>query len=304
MALLMSEMKVITPTSLSDALALMQEHREGARPLAGATDVTVRVKEGHWHVPLWINIRRLPELNQITVVDGQVEIGAAVTYGRMLRSPLLQLHAPLLLQAARDVGAVQIQALGTLGGNLGTASPAGDALPSLYALEAQVRLTSTRGERLVPVEAYCLGPGKTVRQPDELITGVRFAAQAAGERSMWQKLGLRGAQAISLVSLAMRLQLGESLRTVSFARCAFGAVGPTVLRAPKCEQMIVHAGNLDEPMLRGIGQMAWKEVLPISDVRASAEYRQQMAAALLQRGLLQLLPESRGEGGMLDGGSD
>lgn len=285
--MLLSEMQVTRPASLPEALKLLQDHQDQARPLAGATDAMVRVKEGHWRVPLWIDIRRLPELNEIREVGGLIEVGAAVPYGRLLRSGLLQRRAPLLLQAVRDIGSVQIRATGTIGGNLGTASPAGDALPPLYALEAEVRLVSSDGERVVPIEQFVLGPGKTVRRPDELIAAVRFAPQPEGEISLWQKLGLRGAQAISVVSLAMRLWRGEAPASVSFARFAYGAVGPTVLRARKCEQMLMHTAPLDEAKLRAIGQMAWKEVLPISDLRASAEYRQQMAAALLQRGLLQ-----------------
>jgi xanthine dehydrogenase FAD-binding subunit len=286
----LSEMKVVTPGDLGEALKLMSEHREAARPLAGATDAMVRVKEGQWRAPIWVHIRRVPELNQIRETGSQVEIGAAVPYGQMLRSDLLRRKAPLLLQAAAEIGAAQIQAVGTIGGNLGTASPAGDSLPPLYALEARVRLASVRGEREVPVEAFISGPGRTQREPDELITAVCFAAQPPGELSKWQKLGLRGAQAISLVSLAMRLR-PDGPNRVTFARFAFGAVGPTVLRAKKCEQMLMNVWPLDAAKLMGIGQMAWKEVLPISDVRASAEYRQQMAVGLLQRGLLELLGE-------------
>lgn len=287
--MLMSEMRVVRPASLGEALQLLREHGEEARPLAGATDAMVRIKEGHWRVPLWLDIARLPELQRVDQRDGMVVIGAAVPYGRLPRNPMLRESAPLLLEAVRDIGAVQIRATGTIGGNLGTASPAGDALPPLYALEAEIGLASEAGERWVPVSDFITGPGKTVRQPDELITAVRFAPQPEGELSLWQKLGLRGAQAISVVSLAIRLRRGAGADSVAFARFAFGAVGPTVLRARLAEQMITHHQPLDEAALTGIGQMAWKEVLPISDLRASAEYRQNMAAALLKRGLLRLL---------------
>lgn len=283
-----SEMQVVTPGSLSEALMLLSEHRDTARPLAGGTHSMVRVKDGASRAPLWVDIRHLPELNQIGEQNGQIEIGAAVPYGRMLRSDLLRRKAPLLLAAAADIGAVQIQTLGTLGGNLGTASPAGDSLPPLHALEAKVRLASLQGERLIPIDDFILGPGRTRREPDELIIAVTFAPQSPHELCRWQKLGRRDAQAIAVVSLAIRLRRDWSAR-ISFARFAFGAVGPTVMRARKCEQMIMNVWPLDPYKLRGIGQMAWKEVLPISDVRASAEYRQQMAAALLQRGLLELL---------------
>jgi xanthine dehydrogenase FAD-binding subunit len=284
-----AEMKVVTPGTLAEALALLQEHGGQARPLAGATDAMVRVKEGQWRVPLWVQVRRLPELNRVEVADGQVTVGAAVPYGRMLGHEGLRRSAPLLLQAVREIGAVQIQAMGTLGGNLGTASPAGDGLCALAALEAEVQLLSAGAERWVPMDRFLLGPGRTGRRPDELIGAVRFAAQPSEERSLWQKLGLRGAQAIAIVSLAMRLRPGAVPGSVSLARLAYGAAGPTVLRARKCEAMLEQVGELDPARIRGISQMAWKEVLPISDVRASAEYRQQMACALLQRGLMRLL---------------
>lgn len=272
-------MKVVRPPDLAGALRLLREHGDQARPLAGGTDAMVRIKEGQWQVPLWIDIRRLPELNVLHAADGQATIGAAVTYGRLLRSSLVQVKAPLLAAAAAEVGAVQIQAMGTIGGNLGTASPAGDAIPPLFALDAEVGLRSADSERWVPVEQFVLAPGRTARQPDELITAVRFRPQAPDERWKWQKLGLRGAQAIAIVSLAFRLRPG-------FARVAYGAVGPTVLRARKCEAMLSQGAPVD---IRSVAQMAWKEVLPISDVRAGADYRQQMACALLERGLREVL---------------
>lgn len=284
--LAISDIQVVTPRSLAEALARLGPD---ARPLAGATDATVRMKEGQWRPALWVNIARLPELRGVTIAGGQVRIGAAEPYGALLRHPGLQQAAPLLLQAVREIGSAQIRATGTIGGNLGTSSPAGDSLPPLYALEARVHLASVAGERVLPIHEFILGPGKNQRRADELITAVSFAAQAPAELSHWQKLGLRGAQAISLVNLALRLVPGETPRSVQQAWIAFGAVGPTILRARVCEQMLVHAGPLDAAKVKGIAQMAWKEVLPISDLRASAEYRQQMAVALLRRGLVHLL---------------
>lgn len=287
--LALSDIQVATPASLSEALALLAAHGEGARPLAGGTDAMVRMKEGHWRPATWVYVARLPQLRGVSIQEGTVRIGAAEPYGALLRHAGLQAAAPLLLQAMREVGSVQIRATGSIGGNLGTASPAGDALPPLYALNAHVHLASVQGERSMRVAQFIIGPGRTQRRPDELITAVSFPAQAPDERSLWQKLGLRGAQAISLISLAVRLLPGEAERTLRGAHVAYGAVGPTVLRAPMCEEMLVQAGPLDAAKVRGIAQMAWKEVAPISDLRASAEYRQNMAVALLRRALVRLL---------------
>lgn len=284
--LAISEIHVVTPRSLAEALDLLAA--PDARPLAGATDATVRMKEGQWRPAVWVNIARLPELRGVLAVSGRLRIGAAEPYGVLLRHSTLQAGAPLLLQAIRQIGSVQIRATGSIGGNLGTASPAGDALPPLHALEATIHLIGKQGERAMNINEFILGPGKTQLQPGELITAVSFAAQRPQELSYWHKLGLRGAQAISLVNLALRLQPGEAPRTVHKAWVAFGAVGPTILRARMCEQMLVHAGPLDAAKARGIAQMAWKEVLPITDLRASAEYRQAMAVALLRQGLVSL----------------
>lgn len=284
--MLVSEMQVITPATLDEALAVLAEHGDRARPLAGATDAMVRIKEGHWHVPLWVNIRSLPDLNRVETAGDTVRVGAAVPYGRMMRDPVLRERAPLLLQAVREVGSVQIRATGTMGGNLGTASPAGDSLPALYALEAHVLLRSAGGgERAVPISEFISGPGRTLRRPDELITAVEFRSQAPGERYLWQKLGLRGAQAITLISLALRVRPG------SYARAAYGAVGPTVIRAAGCEDLLRAGPPYDSEQ---IAALAESEVRPITDLRATAEYRRAMAGALMQRALLQLFPEEVG----------
>lgn len=287
--MLLSEMRVVTPGTLDEALALLRRHGTDARPLAGGTDAMVRIKEGDWHVPLWVNIQRLTELRGANRSGDMVEVGAAMPFSRMLRDPGLRESAPLLLRAVGAIGSVQIRSTGTLGGNLGTASPAGDSIPALYALDAKVRLVSADGERLIPIEQFFRGPGQTVRRSDELIAAVRFDAQAGDELSSWQKLGLRGAQAISIVSMAMRLTRGAEPGRVGLARIAFGAVGPTVLRARRCEEMLTGAGSLDAARLGEIAWNAAREVAPISDIRAGAEYRRHMAAALLHRGLSEWL---------------
>lgn len=288
MSVPVSAIRVARPASLAEALSLLAE-KPAARPVAGGTDAMVRMKEGHWVPPLWVDIRRLPELRGIRADGGRLTVGAGEPYGSLLRSPLLQARGPLLLQAVRDVGSVQIRATGTIGGNLGTASPAGDAIPPLYALGAVVHLASRQGERAVEIEQFFLGPGRTVRRPDELITAVSFPPQDPAELSLWQKLGLRGAQAISVVSLALRLTPGPDPGTVQQARFAYGSVGPTVLRARKAETLAEQVGTLTHERRRAVARMAWKEVLPISDIRASAEYRREMAVALLERGLHRVL---------------
>jgi xanthine dehydrogenase FAD-binding subunit len=281
----LSEIRVVTARTAAEALRYLQEYGSDARLIAGGTDAVVEMKEKVRLPKVWVDISRVDELRFIGTAGEQLTVGALSTYTDILRSPLLREKAPLLVEACAYVGAVQIRNAGTIGGNLGTASPAGDSLPPLYALEADVTLLGPGGERRVPVEEFFVGVRRTVRRPDELIAAVSFLPQPAGERSLFQKLGPRHSQAISIVNLAIRLRL-EPDRSLSFARFAYGAVAPTILRARKCETAALVAGPLDDARARAIAQLAWKEVAPITDIRGTAEYRREMAVSLMLRGLL------------------
>lgn len=289
----LSEIRVASAHSLDEALRLLNEYGPDARLLAGGTDAVVEMKEQVRLPKVWINIAPVRELRHISLQGEQVVIGALCTYSEIMRSPLLRAQAPLLTEACSHIASVQIRNAGTIGGNLGTASPAGDALPPLYTLEADVTLLSKAGERRVKVEDLFVGVRRTVRRPDEIISAVSFAPQPSGERSLFQKLGPRGAQAISIINLAMRLRM-EPDRTISFARFAYGSVAPTVIRARKCEAAAQSAGPLDEARLRAVAQIAWKEVAPITDLRGSAEYRRAMAVSLMLRGLWSLAGKEAG----------
>lgn len=291
--MLLSEIQVVTARTVDDALRYLRDYGPGARLIAGGTDAVVEMKERIRLPQVWVNIARCRELRVIREGPEGITVGAGSTYTDILRSEVMRTQAPLLVEACAEIGAVQIRNQATIGGNLGTASPAGDSIPALYALEASVTLRSLDGERTVKVDDFFTGVRKTVRRPDELITAITFAPQPAGERSLFQKLGPRSAQAISVVNLAMRLQLNPD-RSVKLARFAYGAVAPTILRARKCETAAEAAGPLDEQKIRAIAQLAWKEVAPISDLRASAEYRREMAVSLLLRGLWQLAGKEEG----------
>lgn len=288
-------MQVVTAGSLAEALQLLDEHGPEARLLAGGTDAVVEMKDQVRLPAVWIDIGRVAALKGIEATPDQMRVGALCTYSEILRASPLRERAPLLTQACAQIGSVQIRNMATLGGNLGTASPAGDTLPPLYALEAHVMLLSKRGERTVKVEDFITGVRRTVRQPDELIAAVSFAPQPPAERSLFQKLGPRGAQSIAMVNLAMRLGLNDD-GSLGYARFAFGSVAPTVIRARKCESAALAAGALNEAKVRAIAQLAWKEVAPISDVRASAAYRRDMVVALMHRGLWALLGKEVGIG--------
>ena len=274
--MLQAEVPVYTPATLAEARRMLQEG--GTRPVAGGTDAMVRFKDGIWRPMAWVSLHRLRgELAYIHEDGDWLEVGALTTFSELLASRVIRERAPLLAKAVRTIGGPAIRNMGTLGGNIGTASPAGDSLPALYALDADVIVN---GVTSTSVAELMIGPGRLKLLVGDLITGVRFRAQAPDELCTYEKLGLRAAHAISLASVAVRL-------APSMARVALGAVAPTVLRVPEAEAALV-AGHAAAAVVA-----AQDAARPISDVRASAEYRRAMAGNLLLRGLMRMLgPEA------------
>ncbi|MDM5198418.1 xanthine dehydrogenase family protein subunit M [Fictibacillus enclensis] len=283
-----SEIDMLSPHSLLECLYLLENDKASFRLLAGGTDAVVRMKEGKWQHDCWLNLKNIDELKFIAIEKDEIHIGPLATHSEIISSPLLQDHADVLVQASREVGAAQMQNMGTIGGNIGTASPAGDTIPALFALGASIELTSITGKRQVSAEDFFIGPGKTVAFPNEIITKISFKIRGKHDIGIFQKLGPRKAQSISIVNVAISLSMKEGTKECLGGRIAFGSVGPTVLRAKKCEAML-SLGELSNDMISNISSVAWKEVMPISDIRASASYRRDMASALLERGLYRLM---------------
>lgn len=283
-----AEIGMISPKTVQECLAYLQKSGDELRLVAGGTDAVVQMKEGKGLPHTWLNLSGLNELRYIKEEGEDIHIGAMTTHSDLAKSNLLRKKALALAEASWEVGATQIRNMGTIGGNVATASPAGDTIPALYVLDAQVEVQSLSGKRKIEIEKFFLGPRKTILRKDEMITAIIIRAQQQNEISIFQKLGPRRAQAISIVNVAMKLKMGAGLRECQGGKIAFGSVAPTVIRAEKCEAMLGLAPLTDE-MIGDIGKAAWKEVAPISDIRASAAYRKAMAGALLERGLYRLL---------------
>lgn len=264
------ELELLRPRSLKDALTMLRD--EGPlTPLAGGTDLFVGLNAGALPDRRFLDLWGLDELRGIHKDGKWLSFGALTTYSDCLRSKKVAAALPILQDASREVGGVQIQNRGTLAGNVGNGSPAGDSLPVLMAADATVLLRSKKdGEREVPLTAYYTGYRATVRRPDELIVGLRLKTPKKSERQQFRKVGTRAAQAISKVVIAV---VGE--------RVAFGSVGPVVLRARKVEEYLAGGGR----DLREAQRLLSEEIRPIDDVRSTAEYRRRVAANLLAAAL-------------------
>lgn len=285
--MLVSEIEIITPQSVNDCLLLLSKNETEHRIIAGGTDAVVRMKEGKWRPSAWINIKGLKDLRYIKEKNGAIHIGPLTTHTDIIHSPLLQKRADVLVEACREVGAVQMQNMGTIGGNIGTASPAGDTIPALYVLEASIELQSINSSRLITINQLFTGPGRTVIKPNEMITNIIIKPQTENEIGIFQKLGPRKAQSISIVNVAIMLSMASNRECLG-GKIAFGSVAPTIIRAKKCEALL-SLTPLTDDIIENIAKVAWKEVMPITDGRATAEYRRDMASALLERGLFRLM---------------
>lgn len=270
------------PTSLTEALSLLAQ--PGWRVIAGGTDILVQNEHRVKALNL-LDLSALTELRYIHEDDQAVHIGTLATYTDLIRSAAVQTHASALVQAAGEVGGVQIQNMGTLGGNLVNASPAADGVPALLVVGAQVVLRSLRGERIVAAHDFATGPGKTVLQPDELLTEIIIPKiQSAGrEITFFEKVGPRRAQTIAKASVALRGWLTPE-GWLTGVQVALGAVAPTVMLAPQTAQALMAGPFTEETLLRA-GQVAHDECRPIDDIRSTAAYRRKLVRGLLIRNL-------------------
>jgi len=280
-------MNIVRPRSLAEALELAAKGRGPRYFLAGGTDLLVKAKDGLLPQEISLfDITGLKELARIEKQNGvagdpRLCIGALATYDDMVRSRDIQQYAPALYEACRVVGSPQIRNRGTLGGNLGNASPAGDTVPPLYTLEAEVTLASAAGERRVPIQAFFTGPGQTVRRAEELIVGVSFPLRYH-LRGTFLRLGQRQAQTISKVSIAVSAQVKG--RRFEYLHIALGAVAPTVIFAERTEATLRNQPWSRETLAEAKGAII-NEVRPIDDIRSNAEYRRAMCGVLLEKAM-------------------
>ena len=277
----------LAPASLDEALEALAARAPNARLIAGGTDLLIELDLGVRAPCALIDISRLPGLDTISIDAGIVHLGPLVTHAQVVADPRLRTAAAPLALACREIGAPQIRNRGTVAGNLITASPANDSITALMALDAEVTLRSVQGQRVVALRDFYTGVRKTVMRPDEMLTDIAFAALAEDERGAWIKLGLRRAQAISLVNTAVTIAR-DSAGRITRARIALGAVTPTIVRVPEAEAALV-GGRLGDAAIAAAAKLAKAAAHPISDVRASAEYRLDMVGVLVARALRAIL---------------
>ncbi|HML24379.1 MAG TPA: FAD binding domain-containing protein [Aggregatilinea sp.] len=281
-------------TSIGEALDLLAQYGAQARVVSGATDLILELERGQRAgVDTLIDITRVPGLDEITVHSDSIRLGPLVTHNHVVHHADIVARALPLAQAAWSVGAPQIRNRGTVAGNVITASPANDTITPLWALGASVTLSSVRGERTVEFPAFYQGVRRTVMEPDELLTGITFPMLAANERGIFLKLGLRRAQAISVVNITVIV--GMDGDTITNARITLGSVATTIIRAPLAEEYLQGKALTDET-IREAARLVAETPKPIDDVRSTAAYRSEMCRVLAARALRALRDGAEREG--------
>jgi xanthine dehydrogenase small subunit len=265
-----ADRSLLHPRSLAEALRMLRDDGPLV-PLAGCTDLYVALNFGTLKDGRFLDLWRLDALRRMEVRGDKLWIGALVTHADLIRSPLVARRVPMLAAAASEVGGVQIQNRGTIGGNVANASPAGDTLPVLAAAEATVVLTSAAATRRVAFTSFYTAYRRTVMRADELI--VAFEFPVARGRQWFRKVGTRAAQSISKVVMAGIHDPGGPA-----PRIALGSVAPTVVRLPRTEAALASGAPIEDAQ-----RTLTDEIAPIDDLRSTAEYRRRVAANLLGR---------------------
>ena len=282
------------PTTALEAAEILREAAGAATPIAGGTDLTVRLRKGEERPAVLVDLAGIEEFGGVELTPdpdavGQMTIGALATHGALAADALVREHAPLLAEACATVGSPQIRSRGTIGGNVANASPAGDGAVALLALDAAVRVVSAddcEGDRGgLPLEGFFTGPGETVLREDELIGWVSFDCPAKSARSVYLKAGQRNALAIAIVSVAALYEPEAGL-----IRIALGSVAPTPVRAREAEELFETewpTGDC-EAVIDAVAARAVDCSNTIDDLRASGEYRRILVEALTKSALGQL----------------
>ncbi len=277
----MQDFEYLEPQTVSEAISLLDKHKESVKVMAGGTDLVIRMIMNTRKPKHIIDLKAVPGLAYISCED-VIRIGATTTMQSIAKSTELKRVCPQIVQVAEQFASITIGNMATLGGNLCNASPGADTPAPLIALSARVNIAGLGGTRTVPVEEFFTGPGNTVMKPNEILTEVQIPLPSTTARWGYIKFGTRSISDLAVVSVATLVSMKNS--RFDSARIALGSVFPTPLRAKKAEEALIGKA-ISEATIDKAARLAMEDCSPISDVRASAEYRKQMAYVLTMRAL-------------------
>ncbi len=281
------------PKTLQEAFALLSTYQRDARVLAGGTDLLVKMKHRRQVPPHVVNIKRIPGLDYVRYEEGQgLRIGALTTIETIKGSPEVRRKYPMLHEAISYMATIEIRNRATLAGNVCNASPAAENVPALLLLGAKARIASKNGERVVPLEEFFMGPGRTVLQPDEIVTEIQIPEPAPRSSGAYDKFSLRRMD-IAVVGAAAQVTMNGG--ACDDIKIVLSSVGPTALRARKAEE-VLRGQAPNEELIQRAGLAAMEDSRPITDLFGTADYKRNIVGIITPRVIKQAL-ERAGQGG-------
>ncbi|GIW78874.1 MAG: oxidoreductase [Gemmatales bacterium] len=281
----MKEFDYAAPRTLSEALALLAENGERARVLAGGTDLIVQLREGRCDADLVVDVKRIPELNELAFDPAKgLFLGAAVPCYRIYENAEIAGRYPGLIDAVSMIGGIQIQSRASVGGNLCNASPAADTIPPLIVHRAVCVIAGPKGQREVPVEQFCVGPGKTILRAGEILVGLKIPVPPPRFGASYLRFIPRNEMDIAVAGAAVAVALNADKTRCEGARVALSAVAPTPLLVSEAGDVLIN-GPLNEKAMDQMAQTAQQAAKPIDDMRGTAEFRRHLVGVLTRRAL-------------------
>jgi carbon-monoxide dehydrogenase medium subunit len=271
------------PNTLKDAIALLAQHGEKARPLCGGTDLIIQLRAGLRRPDHVVDVKKIPELSQISFdLHKGLRLGAAVPAVQVYENADIRRYFPGLQEAAHLIGSNQIQSRASVGGNLCNGSPAADTTPALIALGAKCRVAGPKGERMVAAEDFCTGPGRTVLQPGEILVEFQIPVPAKRSSDAYLRFIPRNEMDIAVVGVGTSVTLDLDDDRFVDARIALGAVGPTPIYAVKASEAL-KGKKIDSTNIERAAKLATEQSSPIDDMRGTAEFRRHLVGVLTRR---------------------
>jgi CO/xanthine dehydrogenase FAD-binding subunit len=279
----MAVLDYVAPASVDEAVAVLKQHGQSARVLAGGTDLIVQEREGRRNVGVMVDVKAIPELTGISIAsDGSLKVGAAASCANIYRNAEVQKRFPALIDSASLIGGIQIQSRASLGGNLCNSSPAADSIPTLIALGAQCEIAGPGGRRTVAVEDFCTAPGRNVLGDGEMLVSLTFPAPAARSGAAFERFIPRNEMDIAVANAAASITLSGDGSRFEAARIALGAVAPTPLFVKAAGEALV-GQPVNAETIEKAAAAARAAATPITDMRGSIEQRKHLAAVLTRR---------------------
>jgi carbon-monoxide dehydrogenase medium subunit len=290
----MHNFKFAAPTDLKEAVGLKALHKSTASFLAGGTDLLVFMRAGRKRPEWVIDVKKIPELNEMTVSKQGLTLGASVSCRDIYTNPHIARQYPAIADCTSLIGGIQVQGRATVGGNLCNAAPSADIVPTLIALNAIAHVASKRGRRQIPVAEFCTAPGRTVLEDDEILVSIGVPAPAANSGARFLRFIPRNEMDIAEANAAAWVQLDEAQKTFECVRIAIGAVAPRPLYVAEAGAAL-EGMKINEDSIRRAGQIARAAASPIEDMRGTVQHRLQLVEVLTQRALNGAIARARGE---------